>query len=202
VKKLPNDFYRQEDVLKISKELLGKSLITKIDGKLTGGIITETEAYEGITDKASHAYGDRRTKRTEIMYANGGVSYVYLCYGIHHLFNVVTHIKDVPHAVLIRSILPTIGLPFMIERRNKKNYYTGITTGPGTVTQALGISTSHSGIDLNGNTIWISDEGIETPNIETGPRIGIAYAQEDALLPYRFQINLKDELHPSNFKKR
>src|SRR5690349_17324323 len=101
--KLSREFYLREDVVRISKELLGKYLFTFIDGKLTGGIITETEAYKAPEDKASHAYGGRRTERTEIFYSEGGVSYVYLCYGIHHLFNVVTNQKDIPHAILIRA---------------------------------------------------------------------------------------------------
>ena len=104
--KLKREFYLREDVVQIAKELLGKVLFTNIGGKITAGIITETEAYAGITDRASHAYNNRRTARTEVMYAVGGTSYVYLCYGIHHLFNVVTNKKDIPHAVLIRAIKP------------------------------------------------------------------------------------------------
>src|ERR1019366_276261 len=104
--KLSKDFYLRDDVIQISKDLLGKYLFTKIDNKITAGIITETEAYAGVSDKASHAYNNRRTNRTEIMFAEGGVSYVYLCYGIHHLFNVITTVKNTPHAVLIRAINP------------------------------------------------------------------------------------------------
>src|ERR1017187_7820728 len=117
--KLKREFYLREDVVQIAKELLGKVLFTNIGGKITAGIITETEAYAGITDKASHAYNNRRTPRTETMYAEGGVAYVYLCYGIHHLFNVVTAQKDTPHAVLIRAIKPIEGIPAILKRRNK-----------------------------------------------------------------------------------
>lgn len=196
--KLEKDFYLREDVVQISKELLGKYLFTKIDGKLSAGIITETEAYAGITDKASHAYNNRRTNRTEIMFAEGGVSYVYLCYGIHHLFNVVTNYKDEPHAVLIRAIKPVEGLKTILERRrleaskiNIENVLNGkkkIAGGPGTVSQALGIHTRHTGLDLTGNIIWIEDRGIpvNTKDIIIGPRIGVDYAGEDAKLPYRF----------------
>ncbi|MDQ3046599.1 MAG: DNA-3-methyladenine glycosylase [Bacteroidota bacterium] len=200
--KLEKDFYLNEDVVQISRDLLGKYLFTRIDGKVTAGIITETEAYAGATDKASHAFGDRRTNRTEIMFAEGGVSYVYLCYGIHHLFNIVTNYKDVPHAVLIRAIKPAEGIKTIIERRNiipdkeiieqvcsgKKK----ITGGPGIVSQALGIKTIHSGLDLTGNKIWIEDKGIRITKKEiiSGPRIGVDYAGEDAKLPYRFIINL------------
>jgi len=196
--KLEKDFYLSEDVIQVSKDLLGKYLFTKIDGKLTAGIITETEAYAGTEDKASHAYNNRRTNRTEIMFADGGVSYVYLCYGIHHLFNVITNFKDVPHAVLIRAIKPEEGLKTILQRRNilseadiekhKKTNYMKVAGGPGTVSQALGIKTKHSGLDLTGNVIWIEDKGIRVPpkSIVAGPRIGVDYAGEDAKLPYRF----------------
>ncbi len=190
--KLTKDFYLRDDVVQISKDLLGKYLFTKIDGKITAGIITETEAYEGITDKASHAYNNRRTKRTEVMFAEGGISYVYLCYGIHHLFNVVTNVKNVPHAVLIRAVKPAEGNEMILLRRNADKMHSRISAGPGTVSQALGIRTEHSGLNLGGNKIWIEDKGIKVPkeNIIAGPRIGVDYAEEDALLPYRFVINL------------
>jgi len=200
--KLEKDFYLNEDVVQISKDLLGKYLFTKIDGKLTAGIITETEAYAGSIDKASHAYGNRRTNRTEIMFADGGVSYVYLCYGIHHLFNVITNFKDVPHAVLVRAIQPAEGINTILERRNiisekdllkhKKNNYKKVAGGPGTVSQALGIKTKHTGLDLTGSIIWLEDKGIKVPpkNIIAGPRIGVDYAEEDAQLPYRFIANI------------
>ena len=118
--KLERDFYIRENVVLVAKELLGKVLFTKINGKITAGIISETEAYAGITDRASHAYNNRRTARTEIMFAEGGTAYVYLCYGMHHLFNVVTNKKDIPHAVLIRAIKPIDGIPTILKRRNRK----------------------------------------------------------------------------------
>jgi DNA-3-methyladenine glycosylase len=200
--KLEKDFYLREDVVQISKDLLGKYLFTKIDGRITAGIITETEAYAGEIDKASHAYNNRRTNRTEIMFAEGGVSYVYLCYGIHHLFNVVTNFKNQPHAVLIRAIQPMEGLKTILERRKleptKENInlvLTGkkkITGGPGTVSQSLGIRTMHSGLDLTKNVIWIEEKGvhIEPKDIIAGPRVGVDYAGEDAKLPYRFIVNI------------
>ena len=131
--KLTRDFYLQEDVVKISRELLGKVLCTKFNGKFTSGIITETEAYAGIPDKASHAYNGRRTKRTEVMYGMGGTAYVYLCYGIHHLFNIVTNKKDIPHAVLIRAVKPLDGIDLILKRRNQKKLTEKISSGPGTV---------------------------------------------------------------------
>ncbi|HET6228373.1 MAG TPA: DNA-3-methyladenine glycosylase [Bacteroidia bacterium] len=200
--KLEKDFYLREDVVSISKELLGKYLFTNIDGKLTAGIITETEAYAGETDKASHAYNNRRTKRTEIMFGEGGQSYVYLCYGIHHLFNVVTNYKNIPHAVLVRAVKPVEGLNTILQRRNLEpakeiieQVKTGkkkIAGGPGTVSQALGIQTIHTGLDLTQNKIWIEDKGIavKAKDILVGPRVGVDYAGEDAKLPYRFIVNL------------
>ncbi|HKR06173.1 MAG TPA: DNA-3-methyladenine glycosylase, partial [Bacteroidia bacterium] len=152
--KLKKDFYLREDVVQIAKELLGKHLFTKFNGKITGGIISETEAYNGIVDRASHAYGGRRTERTEIMFNEGGTAYVYLCYGIHSLFNVVTNAKEIPHAVLIRSIHPTHGIDEMLKRRKKKSADKTLTKGPGSVAQALGIHYSHTGMSLHGNKIW------------------------------------------------
>jgi len=186
--KIRSNFYLREDVVEISRDLLGKYLCSKIQGVLTTGIITETEAYAGVEDRASHAFGNKRTKRTEVMYAKGGVAYVYLCYGIHHLFNIVTNRENVPHAVLIRAIQPVDGLEMMAKRRNTKNKL--ITNGPGTISQALGIRTQHSGIDLQGDEIWLEDNGIHIPDrvVIIGPRVGVEYAKEDARLPYRFRI--------------
>ena len=190
--KLTKDFYLRNDVVAISKELLGKYLFTNSDGMLTAGIITETEAYAGVTDKGSHAYNNRRTRRTEIMYAEGGRAYVYLCYGIHHLFNIVTNQKDIPHAVLIRAIKPAEGIDTILKRRNKTVLDEKISAGPGIVTQALAISVKNTGTDLTGNKIWLEDRGIKIAgkDILAGPRIGIDYAGEDALLPYRFRVLL------------
>lgn len=190
--KLEKKFYTRTNVLEISKDLLGKYLFTRINNEITAGIITETEAYAGISDKASHAYNNRRTDRTEVMYAEGGVAYVYLCYGIHHLFNVVTNIKDAPHAILIRAIKPAEGIETILKRRKQKSISPLISAGPGTSSQALGIKTIHSGTDLTGDTIWIEDRGIKIRKnqIIVGTRIGIGYAEEDALLPYRFIIKL------------
>ena len=190
--KLSQDFYTRKDVVRVAKELLGKVLFTRFEGGVTGGIITETEAYAGAIDRASHAYNNRRTQRTEIMYAGGGAAYVYLCYGIHHLFNVVTNQKDIPHAVLVRAIKPLEGIETILKRRKKKMLNPAICGGPGTVSQGLGIKTAHTGISLIGKTIWIEDQGIKTKekDIIKNPRIGVDYAGADALLPYRFTIDL------------
>jgi len=188
--KLKRNFYTRENVVQIAKELLGKVLFTNVNGKITAGIITETEAYAGVTDRASHAYNNRRTERTEVMYASGGTAYVYLCYGIHHLFNVVTNEKDTPHAVLIRAIKPYEGIDTILKRRNKKVLNEKICSGPGTVSQGLGIKTTHTMVDLFGSIIWIEDRGIKVSKKEIikSPRIGVDYAGADALLPYRFTL--------------
>jgi DNA-3-methyladenine glycosylase len=189
--KLKKDFYQREDVVATAADLLGKYLFTKRNGKLTGGIITETEAYAGIVDKASHAFGGRRTPRTEIMYREGGTSYVYLCYGMYSLFNVVTNKKDIPHAVLIRAIHPVTGLEEMSKRRKLKTESKNFSSGPGILSIALGIHfKTHNGLSLLGPDIWIEDRNLEikSSSILTGPRIGVAYAGKDAKLPYRFRI--------------
>lgn len=186
--KLPKSFYQREDVVLIAKELLGKCIFTCFVGQLTGGIITETEAYAGVTDKASHAFGNRRTNRTEIMFDDGGTAYVYLCYGVHSLFNIVTNKKEVPHAVLVRGFYPTYGVETMLLRTGKAKITSNFGVGPGKVAKALGIHYSHTGMDLCGNEIWLEERQIRVKESEiyTGPRIGVGYAGQDALLPYRF----------------
>ncbi len=188
--KLSKEFYLRDDVLTISKELLGKYLFTFFEGKLTGGMITETEAYRAPEDKASHAYGGRRTDRTEIFYSEGGVSYVYLCYGIHNLFNVVTNKNGIPHAILIRALEPIEGMEYMLQRRRKTIISPLLTCGPGSMSQAMGIERKHNKLDLQGNEIWIEDRGVIIPerNILKGPRIGVDYAAEYASKPWRFGV--------------
>ncbi|MCK9398734.1 MAG: DNA-3-methyladenine glycosylase [Bacteroidales bacterium] len=187
--KLDRSFYIRQDVVQIARELIGKVVFTKFNGKITAGIIIETEAYEGVTDRASHAFNGRRTTRTEVMYSTGGVAYVYLCYGMHSLFNIVTNKQDIPHAVLIRGIYPLEGLDMMKKRTGKLNLNRGSGSGPGKVSKILGIHYSHSGIDLSGDEIWLEDRGLVlNDDILTGTRIGVDYAGKDALLPYRFWI--------------
>ncbi|MCD4682961.1 MAG: DNA-3-methyladenine glycosylase [Bacteroidales bacterium] len=188
--KLGRSFYTRNSVTQIARELLGKYIYTKFDGEITGGMITETEAYEGITDKASHAYNNCRTNRTEIMFANGGVAYVYLCYGIHHLFNIVTNTRNIPHAILIRGIYPTEGIKMMEMRKGKTFINNEFSNGPGKISKVLGIKVQLTGESLLGEKIWLEDRGfkIEKNEIITGSRIGVEYAGEDAKLPYRFLV--------------
>lgn len=186
-------FYLRSDVVTIARELIGMKLCTCFDGNLTSGIITETEAYAGVTDKGSHAYNGRRTQRTEIMFREGGLAYIYLCYGMYSLFNVVTNAKDIPHAVLIRAIKPIDGIETMLQRTGKKKVDKNFLNGPGKLTKALGLHFSQTGTSLYGHEIWIETTDFRYPEKELNvtPRIGIDYAGEDALLPYRFVLNDK-----------
>ncbi len=191
--RLPHPFYQTTDVVQISRDLLGKVLVTNFNGQYTAGRITETEAYRAPDDRACHAYGDRRTARTEVMFGEGGAAYVFLVYGIHHLFNVVTAPENQAHAVLIRAIEPLEGLYIMRERRGGKNQsLVQLTTGPGALCQALGITTRWTGqrLDDPESPIWIEDRGDMLPedDIVAGKRIGVDYAGEHAEWPWRFWI--------------
>ena len=182
---LARSFYLEHDALGAANALLGKVLYTRLDGVITGGIITETEAYMGVGDRASHAFGGKRTARNEQMYAVGGTAYVYLCYGIHHLFNVVVLSAEIPHAVLIRAVVPFVGTSTMLKRYSNPH-----TNGPGKLTRALAVHLDDNGTDLTGQRIWIEDAGIVVPpeHVMVGPRVGVDYAGTHALLPYRFRI--------------
>lgn len=188
--RIPQSFYERRDVVTISRELLGKYVFTNIEGELTGGIIVETEAYNGVIDKASHAFGGRKTNRTEVMHRQGGIAYIYLCYGIHEMFNIVTSVEGEPHAILIRAVEPVEGIDIMMMRRKIDKLKFNITQGPGSVAQALGISRAINGISLQSETLWLEDRGlfIKDEEVAAVPRVGVAYAGVDALLPYRFYI--------------
>ena len=187
--KLPESFYERKDVVKIARELLGKGLFTKINGIISGGIIVETEAYSW-KEKGCHAFGGKMTGRNEIMFAKGGHSYVYLCYGMHNLFNVVTNVADTAEAVLVRAIEPTTGIEEMKLRRGELKNPFHLTSGPGKLTQALGINRTFNGKFLLNTDVWIEDLGVIVKNkdIIASKRIGIDYAGEDAALPWRFTI--------------
>jgi DNA-3-methyladenine glycosylase len=185
-------FYEQDDVLACAQALLGKVLISHFDGQYCAGIITETEAYRAPDDKASHAYNNRRTKRTEIMFHTGGHAYIYLCYGIHHLFNVVTGPAEMAHAVLIRAIEPWEGLTHMRARRGLSPGTSDqqLGAGPGTLSKAMGFHTQQNGALLTDPKapVWIEDAGINQFEIARGPRIGVDYAAECAAWPWRFWV--------------
>ena len=189
MKKLPTSFYLRSDVLQIAKELLGKIVVTQFDEKLTSGRIVETEAYAGEGDKASHA-SKGRTGRTEVMFGAGGVAYVYLCYGIHQMFNIVTAVEGTPHAILIRGVEPIDGIDIMLQRTGKKTLDQTLTRGPGNVGKAFGFHRSQCGLSLNSNEMYIADDGfkIKEEAIGISPRIGVAYAGDHAAWDYRFFI--------------
>ena len=190
--RLSTDFYLREDVVQIAQDLLGKIIVTEFEGVQTAGIIAETEAYRAPEDKASHAYGNKITPRTQTMFEAGGIAYVYLCYGIHHLFNVVTGPAGMAHAVLIRAVFPYQNTQKMLERRQMSKVSPKIAAGPGTLTQALGISTRHNAVSFTAeNTpMWLEDAGYRftKEQILAGPRIGVDYAAECAAWPWRFWI--------------
>ncbi len=185
-KLIPLQFFQNKDVNYIAQSLVGKYLFSSINNNLTGGIILETEAYCGLTDQACHAYLNKHTERTKIFYHKGGISYVYLCYGIHSLFNIITGPKDHPQAVLIRSIQPTHGREIMQIRRGENISEKNLVNGPGKLTQALGINRDHNNLALTKkNSLWLEDRGLNLP-YEATPRIGIDYAGQDAKLPWRY----------------
>jgi DNA-3-methyladenine glycosylase len=192
--KLEKAAYLGTDVVFLARDFIGKVLCTNIQGNCCSGIITETEAYAGINDRASHAWGDRRTARTEPMYLDGGIAYIYLIYGMYSLFNIVTAPAGTPHAILVRAIHPLDGIEFMKQRR-KTSTMKSMTDGPGKLSLAMGLHYSDSGEDLCGSKIWIEDRGIklEKNKIISGPRVGIDYAGKDALLPYRFRLSDVDD---------
>lgn len=187
--KLADSFYQRKDVVKIARDLLGKVLFTNVNGIVTAGMIVETEAYSW-KEKGCHAYGSKKTQRNSVMFENGGFTYVYLCYGMHHLFNIVTNRPGIAEAVLIRAVEPVKGLDEMLLRRGKLKNKLHLTSGPGKLTKALGIDRKLNGKSLLDDEVWV-EEGkvkISPRNIIASPRIGIDYAGEDALLPWRFTV--------------
>ena len=195
---LPLSFYQDDDPVAVARALLGKVLCTAMAGGLTTGIIVETEAYNGRTDAACHAHLGRRTRRTEIMYAPGGVAYVYLCYGLHQLFNIITNGQGLADAVLIRAAQPLEGMELMAARRGRglhptdraPGYDPVLARGPGSLSKAFGIAGAHYGASLLGPDIWIEDRDIAYApgQVLASPRIGVDYAGGDAALPWRFFV--------------
>ena len=178
MKKVPLSFYQRKDVVKIAKELLGKIVVTNFEGKITSGRIVETEAYAGIIDKASHAYAGRRTARNEHMYSAAGTAYIYICYGMHQMLNVVTNDKEIPDAILIRAVEPIEGIEIMLHRTGKVKADKTLTRGPGNVGKALGIFKHHSGLYLLDEEIFLLDDGKKMPEEKIGvsKRIGVESA--------------------------
>ena len=187
--KLPREFYTRADVLKVSRDLLGKLLVVPTaNRKRVSAMIVEVEAYRGPEDRASHAFGGRRTKRTETMYQTGGVAYVYFVYGMYYQFNVVSSVQDIPHAILVRALEPVEGIEFMRKRRHTHPDH-NLTNGPGKLCIAMGIDRELDGADLLGNRVWLEDyQTIPPSKISKGPRIGIDYAEDWVDKPWRFWI--------------
>lgn len=190
--RLKQSFFLSENVLDIAKQLLGKVLMTEIEGQITTCRIVETEAYAAPDDKASHAYNFRHTKRTATMYLPGGHSYVYLCYGIHHLFNIVTGPEGLPHAILIRGAEPLNNTEIMLQRRGKQKVQPSLTAGPGALSMALGIRTNLDAQNLctADSPVKVFSDNFQLPEekIAALPRVGIKYAEEYVEKPWRFII--------------
>lgn len=185
--------------MQIAKELVGKKLYSNINGQVCGGIIVETEAYNGRTDKACHAYLNKNTKRTQIMFGEGGMTYVYICYGIHKMFNIVTNMANLADAVLIRAIEPLAGVNYMEIRRNIKSNKVALTSGPGNLCKAMGIDLMHYGTDLSGNVIWIEENEGKIFEVEARKRVGVDYAGRDKDLPWRFIMKGNKWVSKRNF---
>ena len=184
--KLSINYFNNKDVIDIAKSLVGKILCTNIKNNYTSGIIVETEAYKGINDRASHAYGGKKTSRNHVMYKMGGTIYVYICYGIHHLFNIVCNETNIPDAVLIRAIQPVEGIDIMLRRTNKTSHR-GITSGPGKLSQALGIDKKLNGVSIIGDNLWVETSSFRGTIVES-ERIGVEYAEKDSKLLRRFYM--------------
>jgi DNA-3-methyladenine glycosylase len=189
--KLERDFYTRADTLRVARELLGKRLVVPSEtGARVSGRVVEVEAYLGVEDRAAHSYGGRRTRRTETMYAAGGTAYVFFVYGMHHQFNVVTGPEGLPHALLVRAVEPLEGTELMRARRPVSKERE-LTNGPGKLCRALGIDLTFDGEDLTqGERVWLEETGetFRPEQVAAGPRIGVAYAAEDALKPWRFWV--------------
>lgn len=195
---LDTGFYRR-DAVTVARDLLGKYLVHETDGQRLVAEITETEAYTGVNDRACHSYGGRRTARTEVMYRSGGISYIYLIYGMYYLFNAVTGAEGDPCAVLIRSGLAVEGRDGIALRRTGRIYEeltpkqrAALLDGPGKFCGGLGLAKEQNARDLTAGTLYLCEGERRGFAVEVGARIGVAYAGEDALLPYRFSIASKD----------
>ena len=204
--RLCREFYAR-DTLDAARALLGKVLVRRLEGETLAGRVVETEAYVGRCDKACHAYGYRRTARTETLFAPPGTAYIYLIYGMYHCLNFVTEPEGEPAAVLLRALEPVAGTETMARLRygdkpltayRKKNFL----NGPGKVCRALALTREQDGLDLTGDTLFIcgslEDAGLPPSpvpageRIAAGPRIGVDYAEEARDFPWRFRLAKED----------
>lgn len=199
--RLPREFY-DRDTVTVARELLGKYLVRVWNGELLAGRITETEAYIGRCDKACHAYNYRRTARTDTLFMAPGHAYIYLIYGMYHCLNFVTEPEGEPAAVLLRAVEPAAGLDTLLRLRYGDKPLTpyrqkNLLNGPGKVCQGFGLTKAENRLDLTGDTLFLCDDpadlGLPAPapireRIQTGPRIGIDYAEEARDFPWRFWL--------------
>lgn len=189
-KLLDYDLLKGENTPEIAQHLLGQLLYTHLNGETIISKIVETEAYQAPHDKASHAYGNKKTNRTRTMFGKAGTAYVYLCYGIHNMLNVVTGPEGKAHAILIRAVEPVSGLHFITKRRKSKKAEL-LTNGPGKLCSAHGITREQNGTNLlspNSSIQLLTGNTIQKKQIIASERVGIAYAEECALWPWRFRL--------------
>jgi len=204
ISKLPREFYLEETLV-VARRLLGKLLVHDTPEGRTAGRIVEVEAYQGPQDRAAHSYHNLRSKRTEIMYGPGGHAYVFMVYGMHHCFNIVTRPPEYPQVVLIRALQPVAGLKLMACRRGLQQFTPAIernlANGPGKLCQAMGITRALNGEDLCAGRLYLSDDGIvvaETDLCRT-PRVNIDYAGEARDYPWRFLVTDSPYTSRANF---
>lgn len=188
MKPLPLSFYRR-DTETVARELLGQVMYRRLpDGRLLSGLIVETEAYLGLADKACHTHGGRRTARTEMMYADGGVAYVYLIYGMYHCLNAVTRREGDPEAVLIRALAPVQGRDYWAAMYPKLKPHQWLS-GPGRLCRALQVDKTCNGLSLRSDELWIAaGQAVPASDILASPRVGVDYAGEAAEWPLRFSV--------------
>lgn len=194
MRKLSREFYNRDSIL-VAQELLGKVLVHQVGGQRLAARIVETEAYMGVTDKAAHSYGGRRTARVEVMYGKPGLTYVFFIYGMYHCFNVVTREEGNPQAVLVRALEPVEGIEQMAQNRFAKPYeqlskaqLKGLTNGPGKLCRALTIDKSCNGEDLCGSTLYLEEDSPNPFEMVVSKRVGIDYAEEAKDYLWRFYI--------------
>lgn len=185
--KLSREFYNR-DVLTVAEEILGKTLVHKTKEGVAKGKIVEVEAYNGLCDKAAHSYQNLRSERTKIQYGQGGYAYVYLIYGMHICMNIVTNRKDLPEVLLLRALEPVEGIDLMKKRRGTNNLK-NLCSGPGKLSQAMGITRENYGEDLCGDSFYLEDAPVLAPEeIRRTKRINIDYAEEAADFLWRFSV--------------
>lgn len=195
---LDRAFYTR-DTLTVAKDLLGKVLVHQTPDYTVTGRIVEAEAYLGPEDKAAHSHGGKITPRVEVMYNQGGYSYIFTIYGMYQCFNIVTERQGLPQAVLIRALEPVNNLDFTAHRRFSKAYselsskqIKDLTNGPGKLCIAMGLGKEQNKIDLcsrNGiDDIYVYDDGYTDFEVEASERINIGYAEEYVHMPWRFFV--------------